>query len=163
MTDDARKHQDIDTLARTLWGESRGESRAGRMAVANVVMNRVAVAAEHRKTFGTAYWWGSTVHEVCRKEWQFSCWLTDDPNRAKMERVDGTDAAFRDCLEIAKEAIEGRLQDNTEGATNYMNETAVRQARGGKLPGWVKSMTETVTIGAHTFYRSSGVRGREGA
>lgn len=31
----------IDTLARTIWGEARGESQTGQEAVANVVVNRV--------------------------------------------------------------------------------------------------------------------------
>ena len=32
---------DIDTLARTIYGEARGESRQGKIAVACVILNRV--------------------------------------------------------------------------------------------------------------------------
>ena len=56
---------DIDTLARTLFGEARGELYGGRVAVANVIINRAA---------SQVTWWGNTVEEVCRKPKQFSCW-----------------------------------------------------------------------------------------
>ncbi|NUB15472.1 cell wall hydrolase, partial [Azospirillum brasilense] len=39
--------QAIDTLARTLWGEARGESVRAMEAVAAVVMNRVGRARDH--------------------------------------------------------------------------------------------------------------------
>ena len=41
----------LDTLARTLWGEARGEGRAGMQAVANVIRNRAARPG----------WWGRSV------------------------------------------------------------------------------------------------------
>src|SRR5688500_4029200 len=63
---------DLDTLARTLWGEARGEGRNGMQAVANVIMNRYKLA---RSNSGYARQWGRTVAEVCRKKYQFSCWL----------------------------------------------------------------------------------------
>ena len=36
----------VDVLARTMWGEARGQPKAGLEAVANVILNRVSVARE---------------------------------------------------------------------------------------------------------------------
>ena len=73
----------IDTLARTIYGEARGEPIRGKEAVAAVVLNRVGRAMERG-----GWWWGSSVAEVCRRPWQFSCWNADDANRTKIERAD---------------------------------------------------------------------------
>ena len=39
----------IDVLARTIWGEARGEGTSGMSAVACVVINRVKIAQEKRR------------------------------------------------------------------------------------------------------------------
>jgi len=73
MTED-----DVLTLARTVWGEARGESVAGQKAVICTVLNR----------FNSGRWYaGKTIAETCRKPWQYSCWNKKDPNRAKMEAL----------------------------------------------------------------------------
>ena len=40
------KNLEIDVLARTLWGEARGEGTAGMQAVASVILNRVKIAKQ---------------------------------------------------------------------------------------------------------------------
>ncbi|PJB71692.1 MAG: hypothetical protein CO093_04590 [Alphaproteobacteria bacterium CG_4_9_14_3_um_filter_47_13] len=52
--------KDIEILARTIWGEARGEGQKGMLAVASVIMNRVRCGG----------WWGSTIQDVCRKPYQ---------------------------------------------------------------------------------------------
>ncbi|HTH15551.1 MAG TPA: cell wall hydrolase [Magnetospirillum sp.] len=123
-----------DILARTLWGEARGEPVRGIEAVAAVVMNRVRHGG----------WWGDTVETVCKKPMQFSCWNPDDPNRAKLERVDDSDRVFRICVRTAWRAIAGALDDPTNGATHYH----VR----GLYPLWARGRTPTTEIGNHVFY-----------
>jgi spore germination cell wall hydrolase CwlJ-like protein len=125
---------DLDALARTLWGEARGEGRRGIEAVAAVVMNRLAAGR-----------WGATAEAVCRARKQFSCWNPGDPNRPKLERVDARDAAFALCLEAAADALAGRLADPTGGATHY-------HAR-GRRPWWARGLAPCAEIGAHVFYR----------
>ncbi|HLO77120.1 MAG TPA: cell wall hydrolase [Magnetospirillum sp.] len=127
-----------DILARTLWGEARGEPVRGIEAVAAVVMNRVRRGG----------WWGCTVEAVCRKPYQFSCWNQNDPNRAKLERVDETDRMFRICLRIARRAIAGSVDDPTLGATNYH----VR----GMVPAWARGRDPSAEIGNHLFYNDVG-------
>lgn len=129
----------VDTLARTLWGEARGESVRGKEAVAAVVMNRVRRA---RRRGG--YWWGATPIEVCRKPWQFSCWNDGDPNRAKMLAVGQDDRDFQTCLRIARRALAGTLRDPTVGATHYHAK--------GVLPPWARDRKPSAEIGNHRFY-----------
>jgi N-acetylmuramoyl-L-alanine amidase len=126
----------IDVLARTIWGEARGESREGKIAVANVIMNRVAR--------GT--WYGRTVPHVCLKTKQFSCWNYDDPNREKLLAVPDTDPVFMECKEIATKAVDRELPDITGDATHYMVASITDRVE------WDDNMKPTVRIGAHQFF-----------
>ncbi|MBI1207469.1 MAG: TIGR02594 family protein [Azospirillum sp.] len=126
----------VDTMARTLWGEARGEGRPGIEAVASVIMNRVRLAG----------WMGSTVVEVCKKPWQFSCWNMGDPNLRKLLAVRPGDQAFDLCLRVARVAVAGGLTDTTGGATHYYD---VRIPD----PNWVIGATRTCDIGHHRFFK----------
>ncbi len=53
--------EDIEYLARTIWAEARGESTQGQLAVAEVVLNRLATGK-----------WGSTVKAVVTSKSQFA-------------------------------------------------------------------------------------------
>lgn len=133
-------HDGLDILARTIYGEARGESWAGKVAVAHVALNRVKAQS----------WWGRDLEEVCRWPWQFSCWNENDPNRAKLEAVTlKDDAALRECLAAAAAAVWGLEPDPTDGCCHYMTKT--RRAQ-----GWPKSwgaMREPHReIGVHLFY-----------
>lgn len=125
---------EIDTLARTLWGEARGEGVRGMQAVANVITNRV----------NRGGWYGATYQEVCLKPYQFSCWLDTDPNYEKLLRVNEKDSQFAQAVQIAKKAYNVELPDITGGAINYHAKSV--------LPYWAKSMSKTATIGNHIFY-----------
>ncbi len=131
--------QAVDTLARTLWGEARGEPVRGIEAVAAVVVNRVRVA--ERKG---GHWWGASVIGVCRKPWQFSCWNEGDPNRPKLLAVTASDPVFATCLRVARRAVTGLLPDPTGGATHYHH---VRIH-----PSWARGHTPCAEIGRHLFY-----------
>lgn len=124
----------LDTLARTIWGEARGEGRPGMQAVASVILNRAARPG----------WWGRGIAEICLKPAQFSCWLAADPNRHKLDAVGADDAAFATAREIAALALAGRLADYTFGATHYH---AVDTA-----PAWARGHVPCVVIGRHAFY-----------
>lgn len=124
----------IDVLARTLWGEARGEGEGGMYAVACVIQNRVRAPG----------WWGATWREVSQKPWQFSCWNAADPNRIKLLAVDTSDEQFAQAVEIATRAVNGGLEDVTGGATNYKATWAIA--------AWADKMTKVAVIGGHEFY-----------
>ena len=133
---DANRTEAIDTLARTLWGEARGESRAGKEAVAAVVLNRVNRGLPER--------FGATIEEVCRKPKQFSCWNSDDPNRKLLEIVNRMDSAFVECKEIAERAVDGNLEDPTAGSDHYHTIDV--------SPDWSTGKTPVKRIGRHLFF-----------
>lgn len=124
----------LDVLARTLWGEARGEGRAGMQAVACVILNRASDPG----------WWGRSVAEVCLKPWQFSCWLQSDPNRPKLLAVTAGERVFAQAQQIARAALAGELADYTFGATHYH---VIDIA-----PAWAAGHTPCVLIGRHAFY-----------
>lgn len=137
---DQRKRA-IDVLARTLYGEARGETVRGKEAVACVIVNRAARA----KARG-GYWWGASIEEVCRKPWQFSCWNEGDPNRAKIEAVQPGHRVFDTCLRIARRAVAGSLDDVTHGATHYHSRDVT--------PPWSRGKAVCAEIGRHLFYNT---------
>lgn len=131
---------ETDVLARTIWGEGRGEGKAGMEAIAFVILNRVAIA----KKFGS-YWWGNNIIQVCQKPYQFSCWNKTDPNFKKLISVSSDDIHFTMAQRIARRAILGFLKDPTYGATHY-------HAR-GIMPKWAVDKKPSAVIGRHIFYR----------
>lgn len=130
----------VDVLARTLWGEARGEPAAGIEAVASVILNRVAIAKAKGR-----YWWGNDVISVCQKPYQFSCWNRSDPSYRKLLAVTDKNIHFATCLRIARRALAGALPDLTRGATHYHADYV--------SPDWARGETPTLIIGRHLFYR----------
>lgn len=130
-----------DVLARTIWGEARGEGAAGMQAVAAVVLNRVAVARAH----GGRFWWGGDIVSVCQKPFQFSCWNRSDPNFKAISAVNGRDIHFATAQRIARRAVIGRIDDATNGATYYHAREIT--------PHWARGATPCATIGRHIFYK----------
>ena len=133
--------REIDILARTLWGEARGEGEQGMKAVACVVLNRVKKA----QNMGGNFWWGHDIQSVCLKPWQFSCWNRNDPNREKMRHITKQDPFFFQALLVAKQAIDGELIDITCGADHYHTIYI--------HPFWSKEHKPVCQIGHHLFYR----------
>ena len=138
-------HLDDQQLAAlTIFGEARGESRDGRIAVGAVIMERV----EHRE------WDGDTVHEVCLMPYQFSCYLPNDPNFKELTRIADTwdeffpkSVTLRQCYDIACGLLAGSIERNVKGALQYVNPKAVKV-----MPEWTKTMKLVAAIGHHVFY-----------
>ncbi len=131
----------VDVLARTLYGEARGEGLAGVEAVACVIINRIKRSLENEGK----YWWGNDVVGVCQKPYQFSCWNENDPNRAKLLMVNEGDKTFAMCKRVARRAICGYLKDVTDGSTHYHTKAV--------NPKWSLDKAPEVVIGNHLFYK----------
>ncbi|MBR1209307.1 cell wall hydrolase [Bradyrhizobium sp. JYMT SZCCT0180] len=125
-------------LARTIFGEARGESNAGREAVAHVVINRV-----------NSHKFRDTIEGVCLQPSQFSCFNVGDPNRPKILALDqdSENPTFKDCLAVARRVIDGAVADNTGGATHYYARTIA-------APSWTIGATLTAEIGVHRFFKN---------
>ena len=127
-------------VALTVAMEAGGEPYLGKLAVAWVIANR-----------RTKY--SRSLLDVVMDPHDFSCWNTDSPTRANLDRI--ADSQFAECLKAAIAACFGMEGDPTKGAVFYMN-TDVVQKTVGKLPDWWSidgDFNSEVKIGAHTFRR----------
>lgn len=119
----------------TIWGEARGEDYLGKVAVAEVIRNRMK-----RK-----YSSDGTASNTCLKKLQFSCWNHDDPNRLFMAKLDDEDPIVRECIKAWEESKTTNL---TKGAVLYCNLKVLDY-----IPSWAKMENQTVVIGRHNFFR----------
>lgn len=136
--DEVESMDDEELLARTIWGEARGDGAPGMEAVASVIMNR----AKH------GGWWGNDIKSVCLKPYQFSCWLVGDPNLSKLLSVNEEDPSFQVALDISGRATKGTLVDTTDGCDSYLAESLK------KIPEWARNLTPWITIGHQNYYRT---------
>lgn len=127
-------NNELECLALNVYFEARGESREGQVAVAHVVMNRVAddrfpggvCAVVHQ---------GGTDSEDC----QFSWWCDGLADRPKHK------ADWEAARDIARIIYWGEGEDPTGGALWY-HATSVKAY-------WRGQYEKGPTIGNHIFYR----------
>lgn len=134
---------DVLILARTIFGEARGEPEDGQEAVAEVVLNRSKSGR-----------YPSSVTEVCLQPSQFSCWNASDPNRKRIIGLmpNAGDERFEKCLAIAAAALAGQHRQLSAKVLHY-------HATSISSPSWVRDSPQRVMerkIGHHLFY--SGIR-----
>lgn len=118
----------VDTVAKTLYAEARGEGDEGLRAVATVLCNRSIKA------------YGKVSIAFCAKEarkpFQFSCW------NGKSDIKTRENSSWQTCLKIAKEIEAGTFQ-RIHGHTHYY---AFKVC----APKWAKGK-KSVVIGNHRF------------
>lgn len=131
---------DTDIIARTLYGEARGEvAKVGIIAleaIASVIWNRWK---SHPLYFG------KTPRDVCLKPYQFSCWNKNDPN-LKLLLLPLNNRLYDLCYEIAERFNAGRGTDVVHAADHY-------HALWIDAPSWTIGKPPVVDIGVHRFYK----------
>jgi spore germination cell wall hydrolase CwlJ-like protein len=120
--------QEWTCLAEALYFEARGESVAGQVAVAEVILNRRDSGA-----------YPGTVCGVVRQRCQFSYTCDGISDRIR-ER-----AAYERVGKIARLMLDGAPRALTGGATHFHT--------GAVRPAWSRRFPQTARIGAHYFYR----------
>ncbi len=118
----------------TIWQEARGEPYAGKVAVGEVIRNRM----------GRLYSSDGTVAGTVLKPWQFSGWESGDPNRIKSLVIRDEDPVVRECMRAWNESK----------TTTYAKGAVLYYAPAGVLaePSWVKNCVQIAQIGAHKFF-----------
>ncbi len=116
-------NSDVTLLARLIYGEARGESYTGQVAVGAVVMNRVKSSS-----------FPNTISGVIYQPYAFTAVIDGQINLSP----DST------ALSAAKEALNG--YDPTYGALYYYNPSTATST-------WIFSRKTTITIGNHVFAR----------
>lgn len=133
-----------DVMARTIWGEARGEARLGRIAVGWVIRNRAEIDLGND---GLPDWWGEGIEGVCRRPFQFSCWNKTDPNLPRLLGLTpSSDSAFREILDLAFGVLAGAFEDPTKGSTHYHTVMI--------SPAWARGIQPAAVIGKHAFYNN---------
>ncbi len=131
----------VIVLALLIWGEARGESVAGQIAVACVVRNRVLRS-------------GHDWIAVCLAPKQFSCFNADDPNYPKILRAADVlmtgelTPELAQALWISEGVIAGHVIDNTHGSQNYL---ATDLLQSEHAPRWALDRPILARIDNHSF------------
>jgi spore germination cell wall hydrolase CwlJ-like protein len=119
-----------ECLANAVYFEARGEPILGQLAVAEVVLNRVASSR-----------YPSTICEVVVQPWQFSF---INPRTGIFPKANRASAAWRKSVAIARLAQEKRAA-LLPGEVLWYHADYV-------APGWGKRLTREAKIGLHIFY-----------
>lgn len=136
--------RDVDILARTLYGEARGEDGIGRQCVAWTIRNRAVQRYRGDSIAACAMW----PH-------QYSCWNPTDPNYRLLNEVTLADFVFRYCFLSSLLVVDAdQKSDPIAGARHYH---AIAQPAWAQSwpPDWAVGHTPCATVGRHVFY--SGV------
>jgi len=131
---------DIEVMARTLYGEARQRDAQDAEAIACVILNRVG----YRN-------WPGTISEVCLQPYQFSCWLQHDDAHAKnftrlMSATRTGNTWFDQCWQIAERAVVGSLRDPTRTSTHYHTRAVA--------PRWSRDRTPVFETQGHVFFNN---------
>jgi len=126
----------VDWIALTVKQEAEGEEYEGKLAVAFVIVNRMAQKKR-------------SASDVVLAPWQFSCWNTESLTKMRLE-VDMMNAAWRDSYAAASAAFHRTVDDPTRGATSYLNPDLCSPSQQVNA-GYAKSIVRA-TIGRHDFF-----------
>jgi spore germination cell wall hydrolase CwlJ-like protein len=121
--------QEQDCLASAVYFEARGEELKGQLAVADVVLNRVA---------STKY--PNTICEVVEQPWQFS--FVNATGR--IPEADRSSAAWAKAVAIARIALAGTARAVDSDVLWYHADYV--------SPSWGRRLARQDKIGVHIFY-----------
>lgn len=121
-------------LAQAIYYEARSESRVGQLAVADVVLNRVASPVYPDSVCGVVFQ-GSERRTGC----QFSFTCDGSMNLTRNQRK------WKESEELAAAVLAGMRVPVSRNATHYHADYV--------SPPWAETLTPTATIGTHKFYK----------
>ena len=135
----------VHCLAQNIYFEAGNQPLAGKVAVAQVTMNRVEHDRFPNDICGVVYqtkawrtsWTGKQVPQIgmCQFSW-FCDGKSDKPKDSK---------TWAESLVIANDVLEDKYFDLTEGAMWYHADYI--------YPYWAQHLNQTIHLDAHIFYR----------
>jgi len=137
-------NNEIYCMAQNIYFEAGNQPLAGKIAVAQVVINRTNHPNYPTTMCDVIYqakwkenWLGNLVpiRHQCQFSW-FCDGKSDDP-------VDSP--TWMNSLKVAADVVQGKYGDITEGSTHYHSVYV--------NPYWADSLNETVVINEHIFYK----------
>ncbi|MBZ0215052.1 MAG: cell wall hydrolase [Fimbriimonadaceae bacterium] len=132
----AARQRDLACLAKAVYFEARGESARGQLAVAQVIMNRVAHWFYPNNVCDVVF---QNQHRRNKCQFSFACDGRSDRARDRN--------SWQRAVNIAKQVLSGETVSEEVGtnATHY-HANYVR-------PRWIRDMVKIRKIGIHIFYR----------
>lgn len=121
----------------TIMQEAAGESYEGKLAVAEVIRNRML-----RK-----YASDGTVAGTVLRPLQFSGWNAKDPGRIRSIRADSDDSVVKECILAWNEARAG--SNTVHQAVLYYNPSIIPDTPEWAMPD---SAQEVAVVGKHHFF-----------
>ena len=122
--------KELDCLAKNIYHEAGVEDRAGKIAVAQVTLNRLR---EGR--------WGKDICKVVYAKAQFS-WTLDKSKRTQVPKGELWEQSRQVAMEFQRGVRVKGLEDSTHYHANYIRD-----------PNWAKAKQVAKQIGQHIFYR----------
>jgi spore germination cell wall hydrolase CwlJ-like protein len=152
---------EMHCLAKNIYFEARGESNRGKVAVANVTMNRVDSPHYPNSICGVVYqakhstWWLEHHNRLVpvRYQCQFS-WYCDGKadtlylTNANGEVIKANMQSWLDSLRIAEDSIRGEVKKVIPTNALWYHADFVN-------PYWSSSYVPVMTVGRHIFYSAS--------
>jgi len=135
VTAEVRDKQ-LDCLAKNIYHEAKGEPFEGKVAVAQVTLNRAA-SGQFPSDICKVVYQKNVVYEkvLC----QFS-WYCDQATAAKPKNT----AAYKECQIVARQVLLEEFRLPSLNKALYFHATHIN-------PGWKKE--KVATIGNHVFYK----------
>lgn len=130
-------------MAKTVFGEARGENEPTRLAVAWVIRNR---ARDPRRRWGTSVW------DVVTRPKQFSCWNPGDPGREAMlhpMRNPAERLVWHECARVSWHVLTAPEQANPLPGVRYFHDATIPP------PAWTRDLepVEVPGVTRMRFYR----------
>jgi len=120
----------------TVFQEAEGEPYVGKLAVAEVIRNRMRAR----------YQSDGTLAGTVLRQFQFSGWNSNSPNRTRSVQIDDDSLVVKDCARAWTEANTGT--DIAKGALLYLNPKLAN-------PDWLNRVHIVAAFGNHQFFIES--------
>ena len=131
-----QSQSELACLTDVLFFEARSEPKAGQIAVGMVVKNRIRSERYPDSVCGV-------IKQRTSRSCQFSWMCNKNIVKKVNNRSHTKDEEYQELKELAEDILEGKIKDNTGGATHF-HANYVK-------PRW--KLKKTAKIGNHYFYR----------
>tara|TARA_B100001093_G_scaffold443375_1_gene445666 strand:- start:361 stop:858 length:498 start_codon:yes stop_codon:yes gene_type:complete len=135
---------EVFCMAKNIYFEAGNQPLAGKIAVAQVVLNRTAHRSYPEDVCSVIYqskwrenWKGHMVPVLYKCQFSWFCDGKSD--------IPEDSATWELSLRVATRVLQGDWYDITEGSTHYHSDRV--------YPYWADSLNETVQITNHIFYK----------
>ena len=136
------KADEVECLALNIYHEARNQPTVGKLAVAQVTMNRVKDVRFPNTICGVVYQGYYSNNFPIKNKCQFSWWCDGKSDSITQKEIYND---IQSLVELILHRGKINIIDFTDGATHY-HATYVK-------PDWAKMKTRTAKIEDHIFYR----------